>query len=389
MKKSIRTIGYLGLTTAIILAFYQSSTDSLPEEQPGQTGIDTSSRNILPLITATQQTNMDTANTGHLEARANNSAEIPLDEYILSCEEQSIQYIHQGENPDQELTKYNQAIQHSNKPDEQLAYYLSDQEADASEAFEFLRQLNSQSPSNALAYDQLLNLCFAEENINKCDDELIEKATNVDPNNGIPWLNIAALHQVKGEPEKALEALGIAIKKPYFDDYHWQLIDFLEQVSDGRLNLSYKARLVSAIGIAAAKPFHFYKVIEMCKSSVANDPVQADVCLSLGKQMEKNSTTITAQGLGLNFQSIYYEATQDKDELALINKKQSRIYYDSQLNETTQKTWQLMSHDENLYRFWLKNMLEHGEIKGMQYVVEEAIWRSRNPNYNPCPNMQN
>ena len=155
-------------------------------------------------------------------------------------------------------------------------------------------------------------------------------------------------------------------------------------MSYGKLNLSYKARLVSAIGIAAAKPFHFYKVIEMCKNRVTNNPVRADVCLSLGKQMEKNSTTITAQGLGLNFQKIYYEATQDKDALALINKKQSRSYYDNQLNETTQKTWQLMNHDEDLFRFWLQSMLEHGEVKGMQYVVEEAIWRSRDVNYTPC-----
>jgi len=385
MKKSIRTIGYFGVTIALTFALFQSGKDtSLPEPKASPIDIGSPSKNLSQPFVAVSPAEKDTDIADQITASGKTTTLNAGDSYILSCEKQNIQYIHQGENLERELANYNLALRESNKANEQLAFYLSTNEASTTEAFEFLSQFSPDSPAYALAYDQLLNLCFAEENIESCDTELLEIATEADANNGMPWLNIAALYQKKGEQEKALEALQTAIKKPFFDDYHWQLIDFLEQVSESKLNLSYMARLVSVIGIAAAKPSHLYKVLEMCKDEVANDPIRADVCLSLGKQMEKNSTTTAAQGLGLSLQKTYYEQMQDKGALAAISKKQSRIYYDNHLNETTRRTWQLMNYDDDLFRFWLQNMLEHGEAKGMQHVIEEAIWRSRNPNYTPC-----
>ncbi|MEW6983076.1 hypothetical protein AAD001_10555 [Colwelliaceae bacterium 6471] len=371
------------LTLAIILFYLFKTTTFFTEPVETNNSVTTPDSFSNPPLLLDKKVTPENSNNAPSLTEASETAQ--AQEYIVSCPEFDFsESEEQRAETERKFDEFNQYLKASEKPMEKLAYYLFENEKDTGVAFDKLYQFNQENPNNKLAYDQLLKLCFNENNIDKCDDDLFNRAQLADKENGTFWLNIAALKLKKNDIDGVFDALHEIEKAANMDEYFFELADFYEQTSRDILDLSYKQRLVAGIGYAAAKPWFISEIMSWCHDNNTNDQQVAQACLTLGTNLEQKSKQLLSKSLGIALQKNYFEAKDNQQALAELEKKLKKIerrFQDKQF----EKIDRLIMHDDDLAKLWISSALTYGEENGIKYVVEEAIWRSRDPNYNPCP----
>ncbi len=95
----------------------------------------------------------------------------------------------------------------------------------------------------------------------------------------------------------------------------------------------------------------------------------------------KKAKTILEQKLGFGFQTVTYKAQDNKQALEEVN-KHIKTYENQYKNPLAYQAIQLMAHDETLFNLWFEAIKDSTETEAGFALVNEAIYLSKNPNYN-------
>lgn len=87
-------------------------------------------------------------------------------------------------------------------------------------------------------------------------------------------------------------------------------------------------------------------------------------------------------------QRLYHEKEGNTEIIKELETKSENFNTGLVYTELGFKSSLLMLFDDELIEQWLNNGLQYGELKAAQMLIDEAIWRSKNPNYTPCPLLE-
>ncbi|WP_206484078.1 tetratricopeptide repeat protein [Thalassotalea sp. G2M2-11] len=257
---------------------------------------------------------------------------------------------------------------------------LKDHQEYTDSLFNFYQQY----PDNTIAYSHLLSACL-QNNYRYCDDSLFKQITAFD-DNGELWLKLAMILLKQGEIEQANNVLLHASQADKFTGYyHEQIALFYQTASKYFLTSTDNANLIWLSFNLDSFTSGFLGPVNYCRSAEVNS-VLAETCFELGQQMKNNSQSMLGTMVGIGLMKTYYEKHNFKElALEVIKEKPFNKESRSRFNQASN----VMFFDPSLFIQWLDSGLNYGEAKANQQLIDEVIWRSKDPNYQPCPNIQN
>lgn len=275
-------------------------------------------------------------------------------------------------------------IEKSAVGDDKLALMIQSAPDNEKFDFEYLLSIKPSIQNAAIHYERLLLQCNQNFDVNFCNDALYSQAIVVDKDNAYLLHLVAAIHFSQNKPNKALAVIKLANEKPYFNNYYFEMIKFIEQNYKNNSALNFNERLTSAIGIAAAKFGASYApLVKFCKNNQNNIEI-ADTCLQAAFQLENNSKTALSSLIGLAIQEANYKHNFNTDLAEQVHQKR-KDYEDSYTNNSNYHTMStLMVADEKLGRAWLNSGLAKGEKFANEQAIEELEILAKNENYRPC-----
>lgn len=279
---------------------------------------------------------------------------------------------------------YLAALEKSNNADDKLALFMQSDLGNEKSKFEYIFAIESSGLNKKLHYEQQLFLCNRNFDAKYCNDELYRQANTIDKDNAYLWHLIAAIDFRQGKIEKALTAISIANSKAYYNEYHFEMIQFIEQSYQNNSNLNFSDRLVSGIGVTAAKWAPGWAPISQFCLDNQNDINIADLCLHMAIQLEKSSKTRISSMIGLGIQEAHYKHNGQTELLKQVEykrKKYEEIFSKSIDHQTLSP---LMMMDENIGRTWLNSGLIAGESFAYHQAMKELLLLSQDENYRPC-----
>lgn len=336
----------------------------------------------------------------HTELGNQNNDMNYAEKYIVECD-----FLDSENHPELQVeidNLNNQLVQQLDidKPNEFLASILfkvkmstknSDDLSEKTQRFQYKKEqisslisYHEQYPNEPLSFARLLTEC-SHNNQNYCTDDFINKVTKVDKNNGALWLTIANIQLKRKNFQLANEALYQASISSSFNIHYFELINLYQSIAEKYYPNKYSLSFVSSIGYAAAIYISISESIDYCRKSNVEDQWLQQTCLQLGLQMEAHAEIIIYQLFGIALQKIYHEKFNNIELVAKLEDKSQNQYQGIDI-ALMNKASALMFFDNELARQWVNNGIQFGEKLAFTKVIEEAIWRSKDPNYKPCPN---
>ena len=239
------------------------------------------------------------------------------------------------------------------------------------------------NPTDPLALHQLLKQCNQLPQNANCSRSLEEKIIVIDEDNGLLWLQLAALALKQESLIDYARFLEIAATKERFDEYFFQYISAFERFSYGRLPLSFQERFSMAIGFIAAQPVFYGDVFSTCQQSVELSNDSAEICKQLAENIFLGGRTILLQGFGAGLASYFYEQTPGQENTQRVPLEILNDFDQNSLLVSDSRT-QIGLIDEALVSNWLNDGINFGEIIAYQNLIEEVSILLEDPNYNPC-----
>lgn len=271
-----------------------------------------------------------------------------------------------------------------------LASVLSGSRDDSDSTFNALLGHSVDNPENQLAAVYLLRACVTLPDDSSCSDEIIDRATALDGDNGALWSLVSALHYAQGDDFGAVLALQTATEVPLYDDYfqrHLALLrDNLPKLDD------YYAASVNGIIISYAVSLivnsysQMQPVLEMCSTRVLENPVLAQACLDYGQRLIKEGSSLITAGMGYAIQQTTYQGLGNDREFR--RSEEEYIRNQQQRSKSMGAAFSLMQYDEQLSQSWMDEVIKFGEQDAIDFISTEAKRLSADENYNPCPNVR-
>jgi len=302
----------------------------------------------------------------------------PTKGYIIQCGRDQLQTT-------QDIAQqYFTELSQSNDEKKRLVYALySDLSKEQSRLDLIEKYLSNFSPSPLIMMD-VVTQCALNSAHNICDDDLIEKAIQSDPDNGAMWLNVASYYASKNQHDNTLNALKELVKSPLYNGYEFAGVQLFIDASNGSSHNDFSARAITALGLMAAKSIAINPIFDYCTTNIVNDSKKAQACLTMAGHIERNAKSALTTLIGNGIQQKIYNAEGNisAEKQKKENSKALRYSFD----DHSYKAIDLSMIDESLFRHWIENIQEFGETKASDMLVKEAEELSKNQYYNPCPN---
>ena len=376
MKKALLLI----LTIVAISYFWLSRHTTTPNEAAEQ-------QELSKILVSESSINSDNdvqSNTINNDSSLANSetdeteiaTALPPESYIVSCPE--IKRTTSQEQVKQEHEYLKQNWLSSSNPHIKInaSIFTSDPTNDVH--IKALLNYHEQFPKSIIAYDRLLDMCAAKKS-DYCTPEFFDKATQVDKNNGLLQLKIASFYFEQKNQELALEYIRSAAQYTTFDPYHFHYVDNIWQYLKDTKKVP--RALTDAIGYSAALSWNAMSFSKYCMKQ--EEARESDACISLGQAMQSGGRTGFIQMLGGSIEKRYAELAGDQERLSILESKYRAIIA-AVSKEEALKSFTLATYDESLAEELISNAKNHGEILAADMLIKEAVWRSKDPNYNPC-----
>jgi len=379
MKKALLLI----FAIAAIIYFFLSSNTTVLNEVTEEELLPKSSASVSELnLGSDKNTEKPATTVGNIQIQANtdetktNVASRPED-YIVTCPA-----IEEKEETDLQIEQAQKALARhwlsSTNPHERVNADIFTLHPTEQKYINGLLDYHNQFPNSEIAYDRLLDLCSAKKS-EYCTDDFFEKAAEIDNNNGLLLLKIASYYLKQGNETLAFEYIRNASQREVFDSYHfhyvesaWRSIKNIRQQPDA---------LIDAIGYAAALSWNAMEFSKFCMKQ--EQPREIDACVSLGQAMQTGARTGFIQVLGGAIEKHYAEIDGKYETVNNIDMKY-RAAIQAISAESVLTSYTLATYDDSLAEDMLNNAKNYGEVESAHLLVKEAIWRSKDPNYNPC-----
>ena len=229
----------------------------------------------------------------------------------------------------------------------------------------------------------ILGNCSNEKYRDTCSHQFMQEILNSDPNNAALWLTHSIIEAKNGNPSAAINSLEQALSAPNYNSYWAKTIEVSNQGLQEVGMDNQSARVVYSIGLAAAQalaPWQF--LFKLCEQESKRREDIVHLCLDVGKKIAFQNKTQLEYAIGLSLQKKSYEILND-------NENAERIAEIKKNNASSTpymiEAFDLMLFDQELLNYWLEQLKVFGEIEAEKRLVEEAIRLSSDPDYNPCP----
>jgi len=323
--------------------------------------------------------------------------------YILSCDTDTDTEIGQDEidtfyeEYDRyiiDLGAFKGALENSKELDSRLVYAMLVSESDPAKSVQLLTELIAINPQNELANWDLLNICTQnfEMKSSGCNQKIMTQVIDSNQQNAPTWLAVMELRHKQNDRAGVIEALQQATTAPNYNEFysdHLALFQrtLLKSNMFEKSNILEKSMrmLTSMMYLASNSLPSFNALIEFCKDSKKEKAYVAHNCLEAGKRMSHSAETILTNRMGYGLQKISYKNLNDRESLKKLEKKLS----EESFNQTSlwKKANSLLTFDSDLRDVWFQNLLDYGEMKSYEMLIDDAIERSKNNDYNPCPSL--
>lgn len=272
------------------------------------------------------------------------------------------------------------ALAESDQMESQIAHALTINTDSASESNERLKALAREYPANKLlSFDLLLSCTLAGGH---CERELIDNAVALDNQNGAVWFLMATLELKNNNAELAVEALLEAARAPVYQTYWTEHFAMFEQAFS-QIGAAQKIDVQSAaMGVMAAKVMPNYgPVIKFCRAAELDRAEVLDACLEMGQQLAIQKSTMLNHIIGIALQEAIYKKLQDDGKVAEL--VEARKAFDESRKLST-KAMALVFNNKQRMSNWLTELKDSGEFSADEYIINEAIRLSADPDFDPC-----
>lgn len=228
---------------------------------------------------------------------------------------------------------------------------------------------------------EMLKYCVTDFVHNDCTQELIEQLQDTQHDNAAFWIEVANYHATRKNYESMQEAMQRAVDATSYDSYHFKNVMLYSQGLAGTEADNFTTNTMMAFGTEAARVVN-YDALKYCKNNLSSRQEFRGLCISFAKTIEQDADLLIANLIGNGFLQKFYTEINDyaaADESAKMGKL-LKINSD-EFNRATA----IAFNDERVLRFWLETLVQNGERKAAEMLINEVQFLSKNPDYQPCP----
>lgn len=240
-------------------------------------------------------------------------------------------------------------------------------------------------PDNPLiAWNQLL-LCMEAGGVN-CDLQGVSaNAISADGDNGMVWLQIAALRLRQDNQVAAIRAARRAVASPGFDDYFIDTVLLIERALASVGDSSFQDRIIVGMGLAAATSASYDGILEHCGEIVASDGVWVELCDQVGARMFSEGSSLAVNALGASLQKTAAAHTGDERLIAEAAARYASFQqHYRQFTMSVGKNNALLENDERVLRRYVEDFAIFGELEALIRLDAEAKRLRNSPDYDQC-----
>lgn len=301
----------------------------------------------------------------------------PTENYIVECKQTPKESFI---DPSPQLF---QQMKHANNPNQQLVYTLFSDIQGTETRLDLIESYLDQYPLSPYVMMDAVTQCTLDSSHQLCTPTLIEKAIEADSDNGAMWLNVASFYATNNQREKALQAMNELMKTSIYNGYDFKAAELFLDVLAQNNDSTFEIQANLAIGLVAAKSIALSPIFKFCTTDIINDKEKTQACIQLGNQLETHAKSTMTAMFGNNIKGKIYDAEKNKQAYEQTMSQRKHLF--PTVDALNTQAFMLSLFDETLFRRWLYNVNNVGEIKASGLLVKEAIESSRNPHYNPCP----
>ncbi|MCL1077508.1 hypothetical protein D5R81_04375 [Parashewanella spongiae] len=299
--------------------------------------------------------------------------------YIAECTDLDKLAINESLNEiDNELLidsdKFVEALKQSTKLESEIAHALINNSVTE------LQSLQEQNPNNKFISYNLISACLTAKA--ECEARLFADARSLDEQNGAVWF-LSALNELKNSnTEKFTEFLIEASNAPIYEEY-WRDYFSLFESAYSHVGVGNSPQTqIATLGYIAAFSLPAYKpLVDFCESIELERLEVLDACSNIGQRFTSNSSNILSSYIGLAIQQKVAERYNDDKRLVQI--EHTKHEYDKMMG-LSGKAMSLTLQSRKRTSEWLQQYKSLGEFASTQYVIEEAIKLSADPDFDPC-----
>ena len=239
-------------------------------------------------------------------------------------------------------------------------------------------------PDNPLILWNFLNSCSMLPHVPICRDQNIEnRAIEVDSSNGQLWAKIAGFRIKRGNMPAALDALKNASVAPEFNEYWMEHVELFERGLAAAGDASYRNRTIQAVGMAAAMVWNIKSVLNGCETQAVESGEWLQYCVRFAERLERDGRTILSNVIGLKLQETMYSISGDEEKEAAAEQR-LRLIRNSMRNGQSEDGQVLLSRDDRVLADYITEWATFGELRAVQFLRNE-VERLRNVSgYDPC-----
>ncbi|MEQ8952736.1 MAG: hypothetical protein RL120_01285 [Gammaproteobacteria bacterium] len=245
----------------------------------------------------------------------------------------------------------------------------------------------NESSDNRFVCLHFLRACSLHPEDQACTAASIETAVAPNRDNAVAWALVAAWRASTGDDYGTATALRLATEAPLYDDLnptHARLATASIPETDPYVHTVMRFNLLARSSMGM---FLYMGRLPFCSRLGAELSEINDYCLALGESLEAESTSIMNVMLGRSRQQEAYRIRGDRANALRIEQGTLDIYDSIGLSQSADRTYAnlLLAWDKDLQNVWLDAYVSSGEVVAQQVLLDEAIRRSADPDYQPCP----
>jgi hypothetical protein len=242
-------------------------------------------------------------------------------------------------------------------------------------------QLLQTYPSNKLiAFNLMLHCSYSTAKA--CDDSMMQKALDVDTENGALWLQMA-LYQLKdGNVERAQVSLLQFIQSQYYNEYsgdYFSTVDLALKEAGANDDLSLK---IAVLGIAATRyKTNYAQLINLCKKTDTDNASLLNICLQTSEKLIESKGGLFTHQVGLSIQKNVLEKYDDSEGIAENDAAQKAFDI---FNEEANFAMNMVLRSRKRAENWLSLNVDYGELAALEFMINQAKQASDNHQQDPC-----
>ena len=242
-------------------------------------------------------------------------------------------------------------------------------------------QLLQTYPSNKLiAFNLMLHCGYSTVEV--CDETMMQRALDIDNQNGALWLQMAIYQLKSADVEKAKKSLVQFVHSQRYNEYsgdYFSTIDLALKEAGANDDLSLK---IAMLGIAATryKP-NYSLLIELCDKTDTDNAALLNICLQTSQRLIESKGGLFTHQMGLSIQKSMLEKYGDSEGIA--NNSSAQKAFDT-FNEEANIAMNMVLRSRKRTGDWLSLNIDYGELAALEYMIDQAKQASANHQQDQC-----